>query len=238
MGHRLGRRGRDLRRQPRQPDPDALGRHARGGLPQRHLRRARRVHGDAHAAAQGRQADRRRPLAARLLHALGAHRAHPVPRPDQGKAHHAPRRQAAGTVRARRLRAVAQPAPGRGQEDRRAGDRAGARAPLQGQEVRAQEGLGRGDAARQAGRVLLGRHLAQRALHGRGRFGGRLGQGGARQGDAGDPAAARQGAELDVEGRAHGARQQGTAGDRHRHRRRSARRRRQCRTSRACATAR
>ena len=82
------------------------------GLPLRHLRGARRVHGPARARAQGREADRRRPVAARLLHALGAHRAHAVPRPDQGKAHHAPRGAAARAVRARRLRAVAERASG------------------------------------------------------------------------------------------------------------------------------
>ena len=102
VGDRLGRRGRRVRRQPRQPDPDALRRHARGGLPLRHLRGARRLHRHARARAQGREAHPRRPLAARLLHALGAHRAHAVPRPDQGEAHHAPRREAARDVRARR----------------------------------------------------------------------------------------------------------------------------------------
>ena len=77
----------------------------------------------------------------------------------------------------------------------------------------------------QAGRLRLGRHHAQRAVPGRGRLGRRLGQGSARQGDAGDAAAARQGAEHHVEGQPHGARQQGAAGHRHRDRRRSARRR-------------
>ena len=64
LGGGLARRGRGVRRFARQPDPDALGRHARGGLPQRHLRCAARVHGNAQPDAQGRQADRRRPLAA------------------------------------------------------------------------------------------------------------------------------------------------------------------------------
>ena len=73
-------------------------------------------------------------------------------------------------------------------------------APRQGQEVRAEEVERRRHAARQAGRLRLGRHHAQRIVHGRGRFGGRLGQGSARQGDAGDAAAARQGAEHHVEG--------------------------------------
>ena len=50
LGDRLGRRRRHLRRQPRQPDPDALGRHARGRLPQRHLRCARGLHGHARAS--------------------------------------------------------------------------------------------------------------------------------------------------------------------------------------------
>ena len=50
VGDRLGGRRRHLRRQPRQPDPDALGRHARGRLPLRHLRGARRVHGGARAS--------------------------------------------------------------------------------------------------------------------------------------------------------------------------------------------
>ena len=125
VGDRLGRRRRGVRRQPRQPDPDALGRHARGRLPLRHLRGARRVHGPARARAQGREGDRRRPVAARLLHALGAHRAHAVPRPDQGEAHHAPRGAPARAVRARRLRAVAERASGGRHQDRRPRHRAG-----------------------------------------------------------------------------------------------------------------
>ena len=174
------------------------------------------------ALAQGREADRRRPVAARLLHALGAHRAHPVPRPDEGKAHHAPRGEAARAVRARRLRAVAERASGRGQEDRRARDRAGDGPPVEGQEGRAQEVERHRHPAGEARRLRFGRHLAERAVPGRGRFGRRLGEGSARQGDAGAAAAARQGAEHDVEGQPHRAREQGAAGDRHRDRRRSA----------------
>ncbi len=187
--------------------------------------------------AQGREADRRRSLAARLLHALGAHRAHAVPRPDQGEAHHAPRRAPARDVRARRLRAVAERARRRGQEDRRARDRAGDGAPRQGQEGRAQEVERHRHAARQARGLRFRRHPAQRAVPGGRRFRRRLGQGGARQGDAGAAAAARQGAEHHVEGQPHGARQQGAAGDRHRDRGRSARRRREARLEPACDTA-
>ena len=72
--------------------------------------------------------------------------------------------------------------------------------------------------------------LAQRAIPGGRRFRGRLGEGSARQGDAGDAAAARQGAQHHVEGQPHRARQQGAAGDRHRDRRRPARRGRQPRS--------
>src|SRR5205807_2419979 len=50
LGHRLGRRRRHLRRQPRQPDPDAFRRHARGGLPRGNLRSPGRGHGPARPA--------------------------------------------------------------------------------------------------------------------------------------------------------------------------------------------
>ena len=75
-----------------------------------------------------------------------------------------------------------------------------------------------------------GRHRAERVVPGRGRLRRRLGEGGARQGDAGAAAAARQGAEHHVEGQPHRARQQGAAGDRDRNRRRSALVRRASRT--------
>ena len=100
----------------------------------------------------------------------------------------------------------------------------------QGQEVRAQEVERHRHASRQAGRLRVRRHRAQRAVPRRGRLGRRLGEGGARQGNAGAAAAARQGAEHHVEGQPHRARQQGAAGDRHGDRRRSAFVRRASRT--------
>ena len=90
-----------------------------------------------------------------------------------------------------------------------------AMARLSRQESRAEEKLGHRHASRQARRLRFGRHYAQRALPGRGRLCRRLGERSARQGDAGAAAVARQGAQHDVEGQPHRARQQGAAGDRH-----------------------
>ena len=75
----------------------------------------------------------------------------------------------------------------------------------------------------------------QRAVHRRGRFGRRLGQAGARPRAAGDPAAARQGAEHRERVAGEGAREQGAVGPGHRARLRP---RQELRARRSCATAR
>ena len=125
-----------------------------------------------------------------------------------------------------------------GQQDRRPGHPAGDRALAHGAEGRAQKVLERGDAAGEADRLRVERPQGQRAVPGRGRLGGRLGQAGAQQALPGDLPHARQGAQL-LGGEARAAVLQ-RRDPRHRGgaRRRSRTTRRTTRTSRACATAR
>ena len=141
-------------------------------------------------------------------------------------------------IRQAGVRAVAQPARRARPQARRPGDPPGADAPAREPEGRKAQGLGRGGAARQAHRLRKPRPDAQRAVPGRRRFGRRLRQGGPRQGDAGHPAAARQGAQR-VGGRARPpVRQHRDPRHRGGDRRRPARARTTSPTSAACATAR
>ena len=188
-----GRRGDP--RELRQPDPDGRRRHPRVGPEGRPVRRDQGLHRHARPAAQGRQADARGRVLARQLRAFGQGARSAVPGPDQGAAEQ-PRCAAPGVeLRQAGARALAQPACRVRQEARRAGDPPGADAPARGAEGGEEEGLGRRRAAGQAHRLREPRPGAQRDLPGRGRFGRRQRQDGPRQGDAGDPAAARQGAQ-------------------------------------------
>ena len=108
--------------------------------------------------------------------------------------------------------------PDRGRGHRRA-DRAGrqgARGVARGVAggVAQDGGLAPAEPARQAGRLLVDRSGRERAVHRRGRLRRRLGQAGARAQDAGDPAAARQGAEHRAGVAAEGALEQGASGRR------------------------
>ena len=105
-------------------------------------------------------------------------------------------------------------------------------------EGREAQGLGRGRAARQADRLREPRPEPERTVPRRRRLGRRQRKDGPRQGDAGDPAAARQGAQR-LGGRARPpVREQRDPRHRGRGGRRSARRRATRPTSAACATAR
>ena len=119
------------------------------------------------------------------------------------------------------VRAVAQSASGPGRENRHGGDRQGA-AARQGQpEDRAQaHRVGRGSAG-QARRLREPGPGTRRAVPGRGRFGRRLRQAGARPRHAGDHAPARQDSEHLGVRFERGAAIAGSAQHQHRHRRRS-----------------
>ena len=206
LGHRVRRRGagdlgrdrdaveRVLRRvgaHLRQHDQHRRGRHPRGGLPRRaHLDREPVRPGAEPAAGEGREPDRRR-------RARGPHRDHPrqagraaVRGADQDQAgqHRGQVVRAAGLQRP--PAGLVRPQPGRGQGHRDQGHPGGPgqdrRPPGPGPDP--QEPDGRHGAARQAGRLPVRRPGDLRDLRGRGRLGGRLGQG--RPGPAvpGDPA--------------------------------------------------
>ena len=202
----------------RERHPDHAGRHARAGLPRRRSSR-RCAPSSTHANLEPKGVtltaeDIREGIVGDPvdLHAGAA-----VPGADQGAA-----RQPRGAGAGRRRRA----AGARDASCSRTG-RAGAqiveRIALAAQGARgvarggpggvAQDGgLAPPEPARQAGRLLVDRSRQERAVHRRGRLGRRLRQAGPRAQDAGDPSAARQGAEHRAGVAAEGAVEQGAAG--------------------------
>ncbi len=226
---RLHRRRRRGARELRQPDPDGRRRHPRVGSEGRPVPGGQGLHRHAQPAAQGREGDARGRVLARQLRPLGQGARPAVPGPDQGAAEQ-PRGAAPGLqLHPAGARALAAPARRARAKARRSRHPPGADAPAREPEGREEEGLGRRRAARQAHRLREPRPAAQRAVPGRGRFRRRQRQDGPRQGDAGDPAAARQGAQR-LGGRARPpVRQQRDPRHRRRRRRRSARRRRRAR---------
>ena len=178
-----------------EPDPHRGRRHPRVGPQGRAVRRGEGLHRAAQPDAQGREADARGRVFARQLRAQRQGARPAVPGPDQGAPELA--RCAAPGVDLRETGdgAVAEPACGGGQEARRAGDQAGPDPPARQPEGGKAQGLGRGRAAGQADRLREPRPEPQRALSGGGRLRRWQRQDGPRQGDPGDPAAARQGAQ-------------------------------------------
>ena len=166
------------------------------------------LHRDARPRAQGRDAHRRGHPRGHGRGPLGLHPAAAVPGADQGQA-----QQPRGRGRGRRRRApgareVAHREQIDGRRHRRAHHPGGARARGLARGVAGGDAQDRGqppaEPARQARRLLVDRAGGVGAVHRRGRLGRRLRQAGARSAHAGDPAAARQGAQrragLDGEG--------------------------------------
>ena len=172
-----GRRGR-LRPLLLQHRADARRRHARIGLPQRPAARAEALC-RAHRQPQGLDHHRRRRDRGRGRPGLGVHRAAAVPGPDQGEAGQRRGDQAGRDDRRRQFRALADRRQGSRQRAARARRRQGrgAAAPQAGSRAAAQDRDAQAAPARQARRLQQHRRRRHRDLPGRGRFGGRLGQG-------------------------------------------------------------